>query len=105
MTAMWAQAEDPHNAVGDLSSVTRHPGFPDRDFLAQRYAAATGRPIEALLWYQVLAIWKAAIFLEGGYRRFQDGTAADAYFARLAESVKTLGRMAAERAGLSHTDC
>lgn len=101
MTAMWAQAEDPHNAVGDLSSVTRLPGFPDRDFLAQRYAAATGYPIDALPWYQVLAIWKAAIFLEGSYKRFQEGTTADPYFGRLGEGVEGLGRLAAERAGLS----
>jgi aminoglycoside phosphotransferase (APT) family kinase protein len=101
MTAMWAQAEDPYNAVSDLSSVTRNPGFPDRDFLAQRYSAATGHSVEALPWYQVLAIWKAAIFLEGSYKRFQDGTTADPYFARLGEGVETLGRLAAERAGLA----
>jgi aminoglycoside phosphotransferase (APT) family kinase protein len=101
MTAMWAQAEDPYNAVGDLSSVTRNPGFPDRDFLAERYAAATGYPIDRLAWYQVLAIWKAAIFLEGSYKRFQDGTTTDAYFARLGEGVVSLGQLASRRAGLS----
>lgn len=100
MTAMWAQTEDPYNAVADLSSVTRIPGFPDRDFLAQRYSAATGFSVDALSWYQVLAIWKAAIFLEGSYKRFQDGTTTDAYFSRLGEGVEALGRLAAERAGL-----
>jgi aminoglycoside phosphotransferase (APT) family kinase protein len=100
MTAMWAQAEDPYNAVGDLSSVTRGPGFPDRDFLAQRYSAATGRSVDALPWYQVLAIWKAAIFLEGSYKRFQDGTTSDAYFARLGQGVEALGALAAARAGI-----
>ncbi len=100
MTAMWAQTGDPFNAVGDLSSVTRHPGFPDRDFLAERYSEATGLAVDHLPWYQVLAIWKAAIFLEGSYRRFQDGTTTDAYFARLGEGVEELGRLAAERAGL-----
>jgi aminoglycoside phosphotransferase (APT) family kinase protein len=100
MTAMWAEADDPYNAVGDLSSVTRLPGFPDRDTLAQRYAAASGYPIDALPWYQVLAIWKAAIFLEGSYKRFQEGTTADPYFGRLGEGVEGLGRLAAERAGL-----
>jgi aminoglycoside phosphotransferase (APT) family kinase protein len=101
MTAMWAQTEDPHNAVGDLSSITRLPGFPDRDFLAQRYAIATGLSVDALPWYQVLAIWKAAIFLEGSYKRFNDGTTSDAYFARLGEGVETLGRLATEQAGLA----
>jgi aminoglycoside phosphotransferase (APT) family kinase protein len=101
MTAMWAQAEDPYNTVGDLSSVTRAPGFPGRGFLAQRYSEATGLSVDALPWYQVLAIWKAAIFLEGSYKRFQDGTTSDTYFARLGEGVEALGRLAAQRAALS----
>lgn len=98
MTAMWAEPDDPHNTVGDLSSVTRLPGFPDRGFLTHRYADATGHPIDALPWYQVLAIWKAAIFLEGSYKRFQEGTTADPYFGRLGEGVEGLARLAAARA-------
>jgi aminoglycoside phosphotransferase (APT) family kinase protein len=100
MTAMWAEPGDPYNAVGDLSAVTRLPGFPPRAALAERYAAATGLSTEALPWYQVLAIWKAAIFLEGSYRRFQEGTTSDPYFGRLGEGVEALGRLAYERAGL-----
>jgi aminoglycoside phosphotransferase (APT) family kinase protein len=100
LTAMWAQPEDPHNPVADLSAVTRRPGFPDRGFLAERYAAATGLPLDALPWYQVLAIWKAAIFLEGSYKRYRAGTTVDAYFGGLGEGVETLGRLAYERAGL-----
>lgn len=99
MTAMWAEPDDPYNTVGDLSSVTRLPGFPDRGFLAHRYAAATGHPIATLPWYQVLAIWKAAIFLEGSYKRFQEGTTADPYFGRQDEGIEGLGRLAANAPG------
>jgi aminoglycoside phosphotransferase (APT) family kinase protein len=98
MTAMWAQADDPPNPVGDLSEVTRLPGFPGRAALAQRYVEATGLSLEALPWYQVLALWKAAIFLEGSYKRYQAGTTVDTYFARLGEGVEKLGRLAYERA-------
>jgi aminoglycoside phosphotransferase (APT) family kinase protein len=101
MTAMWAEADDPYNPVGDLSALTRAAGFPGRELLAERYATATGLDIGALPWYQVLAIWKAAIFLEGSYKRFQDGTTADTYFARLGEGVVSLGQLASQRAGLS----
>jgi aminoglycoside phosphotransferase (APT) family kinase protein len=97
---MWAEPSDPHNPVADLSAVTRLAGFPDRATLAERYVEATGLSLEALPWYQVLAYWKAAIFLEGSYRRFQEGTTTDEYFGRLGEGVETLGRLAAERAGL-----
>jgi aminoglycoside phosphotransferase (APT) family kinase protein len=99
MTAMWVQASDPPNPVGDLSDVTRLPGFPGRDQLAARYVEATGLALDALAWYQVLAFWKAAIFLEGSFKRYQAGTTVDAYFARLGAGVETLGRIALERAG------
>lgn len=100
MTAMWAQASDPVNPVGDLSEVTRLPGFPGRDALGERYAAATGLALDALPWYQVLALWKAAIFLEGNYKRYRAGTTADPFYAGLDAGILTLGRLAAERAGV-----
>jgi aminoglycoside phosphotransferase (APT) family kinase protein len=101
MTAMWVEAEDPPNPVGDLSSVTRQPGFPGRESLARRYVEATGHSLDELTWYQVLALWKAAVFLEGSYKRFQAGSTTDAYFGGLGAGVEVLGRLASERAGLS----
>jgi aminoglycoside phosphotransferase (APT) family kinase protein len=100
MTAMWAQDGDPLNPVAELSPMTRSPGFPDREALARRYVEATGHSLEGLAWYQTLALWKAAIFLEGSYRRYRAGTTVDAYFASLGEGVPALGRLARERAGL-----
>jgi aminoglycoside phosphotransferase (APT) family kinase protein len=97
MTAMWSEAGDPPNPVSDLSSVTRGAGFPDRAFLAARYAERTGRSLDALPWYQVLAIWKAAIFLEGSFRRFGAGTTSDPYFAGLEAGVPALAALARER--------
>jgi aminoglycoside phosphotransferase (APT) family kinase protein len=97
MTAMWSEPDDPANAVSDLSRVTRAQGFPDRDFLTARYAEATGRPTDALPWYQVLAMWKAAIFLEGSFGRFAAGTTTDPYFASLETGVPTLAALARAR--------
>jgi len=99
MTAMWSQSDDPPNAVSDLSAVTRGNGFPDRDFLAHRYGERSGRSIDSLPWYQVLALWKAAIFLEGSYRRFGAGTTADPFFAGLETGVPALAALARDRAG------
>ncbi|MHB1809276.1 MAG: phosphotransferase family protein [Solirubrobacteraceae bacterium] len=93
-TAMWAQADEPPNPLFDLSGVTRMPGFPTREWLAQRYERATGRSVQALPWYQVLAAWKAAIVLEGSYRRFREGASADPFFGRLDEGVPRLARLA-----------
>jgi len=99
MTAMWSEPSDPPNPVSDLSTVTRGAGFPGRDFLVERYAERTGRPLDALPWYQVLALWKAAIFLEGSFRRFGAGTTADPYFASLESGVPALAALARERTG------
>jgi len=99
MTAMWSEPDDPPNAVGDLSLVTRGNGFPSRDFLARRYAERSGRAIDSLRWYQVLALWKAAVFLEGSFRRFGAGTTADPFFASLETGVPELAALARERAG------
>ena len=83
--------------MSDLSSVTRSAGFPGRDFLTARYAEKTGRSLDALPWYQVLATWKAAIFLEGSYRRFGAGTTEDPYFASLEAGVPDLAALARAR--------
>jgi aminoglycoside phosphotransferase (APT) family kinase protein len=97
MTAMWADPDDAPNAVADLSSLTRANGFPTRDFLTARYAERTGRPLDALPWYQVLATWKAAIFLENSFGRFAAGTTTDPYFASLETGVPTLAALALSR--------
>ena len=99
MTAMWAEDRDPADPMLDLSAVTRLPGFPGRDALAHRYAQRTGRDLSSLRWYQTLALWKAAIFLEGGYGRYLAGTTDDTYFAGLRDGVPALARRALRQAG------
>jgi aminoglycoside phosphotransferase (APT) family kinase protein len=90
LTATWAEPGDPPNPMLDLSAVTRLPGFLDRHALARRYAERTGRDLAALGWYQALALWKAAIFLEGSYQRHLAGSTDDPYFARLGDGVPAL---------------
>jgi aminoglycoside phosphotransferase (APT) family kinase protein len=97
MTAMWAQADDADDPMLRLSAVTRGPGFARPDVLAARYAQASGRDVAALGWYEVLAVWKAAIFLESSYQRFLAGTTDDAYFANLAAGVPVLAARARRR--------
>ncbi|MDO8212607.1 phosphotransferase family protein [Conexibacter sp. CPCC 206217] len=97
LTAMWAQPGDAPNPMLDLSALTREPGFPTREQLAARYAERTGRDTRDLRWYQVLAIWKSAIFLEGSYRRFLAGSTDDTYFARLGVGVPALAQAAWQR--------
>ena len=90
LTATWAQDGDPRDPILDLSALTRRPGFPERDWIAAHYAQATGRDVSALAWYQVLALWKASIFLENSYGRFVAGTTSDPFFASLEQGVPRL---------------
>ena len=52
----------------------------------------------ALAWYEVLALWKAAVFCEGLYGRYLRGETADPWTASLGEGVPALLRAAAARA-------
>ena len=44
-------------------------GYPTRAEMAARYEARTGRDLSALAYYEVLALFKLAVILEGGYAR------------------------------------
>jgi aminoglycoside phosphotransferase (APT) family kinase protein len=96
-TAMWAEPGDEQNPMLALSRATRLFPFPGRDWIVARYVAATGRPVDALPWYQVLALWKSAIFLEGSYARYLAGQSTDPYFGTLGEGVPAMARAALAR--------
>jgi aminoglycoside phosphotransferase (APT) family kinase protein len=101
LCATWAAPDDQEdNPMFELSQVTRRPGFLSRDELRERYGAGTGRDVDDLRWYEVLALWKASVFLESSYRRFRDGTTDDPYFAGLRDGVPTLARQALRRMGV-----
>jgi aminoglycoside phosphotransferase (APT) family kinase protein len=87
MLATWTQAGDPETSMSSLSRVTRAPGFPTRAELRSEYERLSGRSTDGIDYYQVLALWKSAAFLESSYRRFIEGRAPDQYFATLKEGV------------------
>jgi aminoglycoside phosphotransferase (APT) family kinase protein len=97
LVATWSDTGSPPTVL-DLSPVTRSDGFPTRDELAARYAERSGRAVGALAWYEVLALWKAAVFCEGLYGRYLHGETADPWTASLSEGVPGLLRAAAATA-------
>lgn len=94
LCATWAEAGDPDDPMLALSAVTRAGGFPLRADLRERYSRMSGRDLGGLRWYEVLALWKCAIFLESSYRRFLERTTDDQYFAELEHGVPELARAA-----------
>ncbi len=93
LTATWVE---PGYTPGPLalSPVTALPGFPDRDELTAAYEELSGRQVSNVHWYRALALWKAAIFLEGNYRRWRDGASHDDYYASIRDEIPVLAELA-----------
>jgi aminoglycoside phosphotransferase (APT) family kinase protein len=98
MVATWAE---PGDDAGELfGGVTREGGFPSREELIARYEAGSGRSMSDVRWYTTLALWKAAVFLEGSYKRRLAGTTEDAFFDMLETGVPALAERALGIAGV-----
>jgi aminoglycoside phosphotransferase (APT) family kinase protein len=93
LAATWSQAGD-EDTLMSFGAVTRRPGFPTREELIARYEERSGRSMSAVGWYGALALWKAAVFLEGSYKRRLAGTTDDAFFDTLGEGVPRLAEAA-----------
>jgi aminoglycoside phosphotransferase (APT) family kinase protein len=97
LCSTWAEAGDPPRGMLELSPVTREAGFPTRAELIARYEERTGRPAGNIGWYETLALWKSAIFMEGNYRRALRGTTDDPYLHRSGAAVIELASRAEAR--------
>jgi aminoglycoside phosphotransferase (APT) family kinase protein len=94
LVATWSQPGDPDDVPFSLDDATRRPGFASRAELIERYEAATGRSLSDVRWYMTLALWKAAVFLEGSYKRRLAGTTDDAFFDTLKTGVPAIAERA-----------
>ena len=95
LTVTWAGPDDPGDSLfAALTAVSRAPGFHTREQLIARYAERSGRTVGDLHWYQALALWKAAVFMEGNYKRFLAGNSDDSFMAAFDEGVPALAENA-----------
>jgi aminoglycoside phosphotransferase (APT) family kinase protein len=94
LTATWARPDGLRETMFDRMSVTHADGFPGRDELVALYEEASGRPVSNLRWYQALALWKAAVFMEGNYKRSLAGTTDDPWLKMFDEGVPQLAEAA-----------
>jgi aminoglycoside phosphotransferase (APT) family kinase protein len=93
MISFWRERGSGESA-GHLTSATMLPGFSSRTELVERYAAATALDVSGLRWYEVLAVWKLAVILEGSYARHLAGATDDPFFAAMEHTVPGLARWA-----------
>ena len=96
----WPQTGDPLKRSEFISPVTTQPGWPSREELVERYAAATGRDVSCIAYYEVFALFKLAVVLQQIYFRYQTGQTRDERFATLGKRVLGLLEVASELAGL-----
>jgi aminoglycoside phosphotransferase (APT) family kinase protein len=95
LTVTWTQPGDPEDTMWrSPDAVTRREGFHTRDELVALYEQRSGRSMADLRWYQTLALWKAAVFMEGNYKRWLAGTTDDEHLALFDEGVPALAEAA-----------
>lgn len=86
--------EDTASESASTSSYVDLRGMPSRDEMVQHYAEVSGRQVDDLDYYLVLAKWKLAIVLERGFQRAGDDHKLQAF----GSIVPDLMRSAAELA-------
>jgi aminoglycoside phosphotransferase (APT) family kinase protein len=93
LTATYAQPGDPDTNFTRFA-VSTQDGFPTRAELIARYEERSSRSMTDVAWYATLALWKAAVFLEGSYKRLLAGTTDDPFFKALDAGVPALAEHA-----------
>jgi aminoglycoside phosphotransferase (APT) family kinase protein len=95
LCALWVQRDDPElPALFEFGGITRRAGFPTREELVARYEERSGRPMTDIRWYRTLALWKAAVFMEGNYRRAISGSTDDPWLKGFGAGVVELAERA-----------
>jgi aminoglycoside phosphotransferase (APT) family kinase protein len=69
LCALWREAGEPVDDPLERGPITRGEGSLTRRELRERYAERSGRDVREVGWYEVLARWRAVIFMEGNLRR------------------------------------
>jgi aminoglycoside phosphotransferase (APT) family kinase protein len=94
LSAMWIEAGDPDRGMYEVNGITRLEGFLRREDLVAAYERASGRAVDDVRYYEVLALWKSAIFMEGNFRRAQLGLSDDPYLKGFGDGVLELAARA-----------
>src|SRR5207302_121454 len=92
----WPEQGDPAERRESISPVTAAPGWPSRAEMVERYAAATGRDVSRIAYYEIFAIFKLAVVLQQIYHRYHLGQTTDQRFAVLEKRVLGLVDVASE---------
>jgi aminoglycoside phosphotransferase (APT) family kinase protein len=84
---------------GSIATVTTREGWFGREEILERYAARSGRNLDAIAVCEVFAVFKLAVVIQQIYARFVRGQTDDPRFASLGERVALLANIATGLAG------
>jgi len=90
----WPNPDEDRRNTGYVD----YTGMPSREELIERYARTSGRPVDEMDYYVILARFKMAVVLEGGYARFVKGGADNPKMELFGDVVLDMARKAAELA-------
>jgi aminoglycoside phosphotransferase (APT) family kinase protein len=90
----WPDPDEERAGVGYVD----YDGMPSRAELTDRYAAVAGLEVDEMDYFVVLARFKIAIVLEGGYARYVQGGADNPKMALFGDVVLDMARRAGELA-------
>ncbi|HEV7720915.1 MAG TPA: phosphotransferase family protein [Iamia sp.] len=71
--------EDTSGGDGTVGGYVDMTGMPSRTAVLDRYAEVSGRPVDDIDYYCVLAKWKLAVVLEAGFQRAADDPVLQTY--------------------------
>jgi aminoglycoside phosphotransferase (APT) family kinase protein len=94
----WPEAGDPEARREAISGLTARPGWHSRAELVERYAAASGRDVAGLGYYEVFGLFKVAVILQQIYFRYRRGQTRDERFRHFDARVRGLAEAAAQAA-------
>jgi aminoglycoside phosphotransferase (APT) family kinase protein len=92
----WLVRQWPDTQQDARTQWVDYTGMPSRHEIVAHYRELTGRPADNFAYYEVLANFKVAIVLEGGYARYLKGQATSPTVAHYNEAILKAGRTAGE---------
>jgi aminoglycoside phosphotransferase (APT) family kinase protein len=86
--------EDTSGGDGTIGGYVDMRGMPSRSQILDRYADVSGRQVDDIDYYVILAKWKLAIVLEQGYQRAGDSPALQAFGPIVLDSMRAAAELA-----------
>jgi aminoglycoside phosphotransferase (APT) family kinase protein len=94
LLAYWTESDDPPVLSSLLGMPAAKHGFLTRAELVERYAERSGRSVDAIRFYHVLALYRLAVIIAQIYVRYHRGQTQDERFAAFGALIPIIAEQA-----------